>query len=207
MTKFIKSFRYKLNAFIAIPLLVANLPVSFMGQSAIVPSVTEALQNSIFDSSEEVSVDAELQEQADKIDAYFAQWNLPLTGYGYFFAETAKKYDLDPFLLPAIAMRETTGGKNLCKTLPEDEKWNPYGWGSCKIGFSSFEEAIDTVGMNLAGQNPNTAFAYADKDVKGILQSYNPPSVVPTYAYEVMDIMDTIATVDTTSHKREIAMK
>jgi hypothetical protein len=172
------------RAFIALPLLLANLPLSLMGGS-LIPSVSEALNLNIV---EEVSLEEiALQEQADSIDAYFGKWNLPLTGYGMVFAKTALKYDLDPFLLPAIAMRETTGGKFTCGGL------NAFGYGSCKIFFATFDESIEAVGKAISGNHPKIAYAYEGKDVKGILETYNPPSVVPTYAKEVMSIMDKIS--------------
>ena len=61
-----------------------------------------------------------------------------------------------------------------------------------KIGFSSINEAIETVGRNLGGNNPNTDHHYADKTVKEILQKYNPPSIVPNYAEKVIRIMNKI---------------
>ena len=46
--------------------------------------------------------------------------------------------------------------------------------------------------MNLAGKNPNTAQYYADKDIRGILESYNPPHIVADYADKVMRQMEII---------------
>ncbi len=192
MTKITKLFSNKMHAFIALPLLVANLPLSLMGQTTFVPSVAEALKMNINGPSEEVMIENELQEQADKIDAYFGKWSLPLTGYGMVFAKTAEKYGLDPFLLPAIAMRETTGGKFTCGGD------NPFGYGSCKIYFDTFDEAINAVGKAISGNHPKIAYAYEGKDVRGILETYNPPSVVPTYASEVMSIMDKISSIEET---------
>jgi hypothetical protein len=172
------------RAFIALPLLLANLPLSLIGGSFL-PSVSEALNFNIVEkvSLEEIA----LLKQAESIDAYFGKWNLPLTGYGMVFAKVALKYDLDPFLLPAIAMRETTGGKFTCGGL------NAFGYGSCTIFFDTFEESIEAVGKAISGNHPRIAYAYEGKDVKGILETYNPPSVVPTYAKEVMSIMDKIS--------------
>ncbi len=97
----------------------------------------------------------------------------------------AEKYGIDPLLLAGLAMRETTGGKFACHN-------NPFGWGSCKIKFQSFEEAIYMVAMNLGGHNERTARYYKGKSVKAILQTYNPPSIVANYANEVMGIMKKI---------------
>lgn len=133
-----------------------------------------------------------LKIQAKAIDAYFALYDMPLFGMGRKMAEEAENNDLDWRLLPAIAMRESTGGKFECKKVGH----NPFGWGSCKIGFISIEEAIETVARNLGGNNPNTAHHYAGKTTKQILQKYNPPSVVPRYAEQVMSIMNKIGPED-----------
>lgn len=130
--------------------------------------------------------------KADAIDAYFAKRDMPLEGAGRKMIEEAEQNDLDWRLLPAIAVRESTGGKNDCKKV----KNNAFGWGSCKIGFKSNEEAIEVVAKNLGGNNPNTAKHYDNKTVKQILRAYNPPSVVPKYAEQVMSIMNDIGDAD-----------
>jgi hypothetical protein len=107
-------------------------------------------------------------------------------------AEEADKNDLDWRMLPAIAVRESTGGKFDCKRVSN----NPFGWGSCKIGFKSNEEAIEVVAKNLGGNNPNTARHYDNKTLKQILRAYNPPSVVPRYAEQVISIMNDIGPED-----------
>jgi len=129
-----------------------------------------------------------LKARAEAIDAYFAERDMPLKGMGKKMVEEALKNDLDWRLLPAIAVRESTGGKFECKKVPN----NPFGWGSCKIGFKSNEQAIETVARNLGGNNPNTARHYDEKTVIEILRAYNPPSVVPRYAEQVIAIMDII---------------
>ena len=129
-----------------------------------------------------------LKAKAEAIDAYFAEHNMPLAGTGMKMAKEADTNDIDWRLLPAIAVRESTGGKFDCKKVEN----NPFGWGSCKIGFKSNEEAIETVAKNLGGNNPNTAHHYDNKTIKQILRAYNPPSIVPRYAEQVMSIMKNI---------------
>ena len=129
-----------------------------------------------------------LQVKADAIDSYFGKRNMPLEGTGAKMVEVAELHNLDWRLIPAIAVRESTGGKHQCKKVG----FNPFGWASCKIGFKSYDHAIETIATNLAGKNPNTEYHYADKDTKEILQAYNPPSIVLRYAEQVMSIMDTI---------------
>ena len=134
----------------------------------------------------------ELKSKAEAIDAYFESRNMPLVGTGMKMVEEAKKNNLDWRLIPAIAVRESTGGKNECKKVPN----NPFGWGSCKIGFKSNEEAIEVVAKNLGGNNPNTSRHYDNKNVREILRSYNPPHIVPRYAEQVISIMNAIGKED-----------
>jgi hypothetical protein len=133
-----------------------------------------------------------LKLEAVAIDAYFDKYDMPLSGTGLTMAKEADKNGLDWRLLAAIAVRESTGGKFDCKKVDN----NPFGWGSCKIGFKSIEDAIATVAKNLGGNNPNTAHHYDNKSTMQILRAYNPPSVVPKYAEQVISIMNAIGNED-----------
>ncbi len=137
----------------------------------------------------------DLKAKAEAIDSYFKSHDMPLEGSGLKMVQEAKNNDLDWRLLPAIAVRESTGGKFDCKKVEN----NPFGWGSCKIGFDSLDDAIETVARNLGGNNPNTEKHYADKTTKQILRAYNPPSIVPRYAEQVMKIMSDIGPEDMTT--------
>ncbi|HEY8191647.1 MAG TPA: hypothetical protein VIG74_04420 [Alphaproteobacteria bacterium] len=108
---------------------------------------------------------------------------MPLEGQGELLAVVARENGLDWRLLPAIAIRESTGGKQACG-------YNPFGWNSCRgeAGqFDSWEDAIRTVGKALGSGR-----YYAGKTVTQKLQTYNPPSIVPDYAMEVIRIMEDI---------------
>jgi len=126
--------------------------------------------------------------KASLIDAYFRSRSMPLSGLGMKMVEEAEKNELDWRLLPAIAARESTGGKYACKKVAH----NPFGWNSCKTGFDSNEHAIEIVAKNLGGNNPKTKKHYAEKDTQQILKAYNPPHIVANYASQVMRIMNTI---------------
>jgi len=132
--------------------------------------------------------------EADAIDAYFKANDMPLLGTGMKMVLEAEKNGIDWRLLPAIAVRESSGGKNDCNKVSN----NPFGWNSCKVGFNSIDEAIETVALNLGGNNPITARHYDNKTVKQILQAYNPPYIVPKYAEQVMAIMKNIGAEDMT---------
>ena len=107
---------------------------------------------------------------------------MPLEGFGDKFAEAADRCDMDWRLLPGIAVRESSGGKQACGN-------NPFGWASCRADFESVEKAIEIVGANLCGFNPRTAGYYGGKTTLQKLQSYN-GSVNPNYPAEVIAIMD-----------------
>jgi hypothetical protein len=136
----------------------------------------------------------DLKAKAEAIDSYFKSHDMPLAGVGLKMVQEAEDNDLDWRLLPAIAVRESTGGKFDCKKVEN----NPFGWGSCKIGFDSLDEAIETVAKNLGGNNPSTSRHYDNKTTKQILRAYNPPSIVPRYAEQVMKIMSDIGPEDMT---------
>ncbi len=138
-----------------------------------------------------------LQAQADAIDAYFAKRNMPLEGTGMKMAQEAVNNGLDWRLLAAISIMESTGGKFKCKTVPN----NSFGWGSCTIGFKSNNEAIETVARNIGGNNPKTKKYYAGKDIRGILNSYNPPSIAPLYFKKVTSIMEALGSADLGANK------
>jgi hypothetical protein len=137
--------------------------------------------------SEQVTKD-KIKSEADAIDNYFTERDMPLVGTGMTMVREAYLNGLDWRLLPAIAIRESTGGKNAC----DNVAYNPFGWNSCKTGFDSYEDAITTVAENLGGNNPRTASSYDNKSIKQILQAYNPPYIAPKYANQVMAIMDVL---------------
>jgi len=122
-------------------------------------------------------------ERAGKINTYFKERSMPLYGFGTKMVIEAKEHDLDWRLLPAIAVRESSGGKQACG-------YNPFGWASCKVTFRSFNEAIEVLARNLGGDNPNTA-AYYSGSTELKLHHYN-GTVIPAYTGEVLAIMDSI---------------
>lgn len=155
------------------PFLTAMSPFAMLYQ------IGNPLQENIVDIS--VSIN---KERADKIDAYFAKRDMPLEGYGGKMIEEAEKNEIDWRLIPAIAIKESTGGKFACG-------YNPFGWGSCKIKFKSWNHAIEVVAHNLGGNNPATAQYYDGTTTKEKLHHYN-GSVVPTYTGEVLEFMNLI---------------
>lgn len=186
ITKFAQSFIFlpMLTTFISgTPFL--NL-TGAAGQTVVfVTSQTTNEEQEAFDNKQKT-----LDSEGQKIDAYFESHGAPLAGYGRKMAEAALENDLDYRLLPAIAMRESTGGIQACKRFPE----NKYGWGSCKIGLGGSDDAaIKLMAAHLGGNNPKTEHYYKNKSVKEILIKYNPPHIVERYSQEVMEIMKDIS--------------
>jgi hypothetical protein len=184
-----------LQSIVAIPMLAIAMPLSGVS----IPSLTEASNNSITNensviitqeevvSNEQAELEAGRKEKAEAIDAYFAKYDAPLAGHGMKFVLEAEKNDIDWRLLPAIAMRESTGGIHACKRVPN----SVFGYGSCKMSFNSIDESIEIVASSLGGNNPNTARHYDNKTTLLILKKYN--SVIPGYSKQVAKIMKKIS--------------
>ncbi len=186
-----------LQLFAVLPILTANVtqidiantfPVSSSDASAVVVSLNEKNGPLFIEPLDNKQV--ELEEKAKKIDKYFLDKGLPLAGYGKKFVEEAEKNNLDYTMLPAIAMIESTGYKNVCKSA--SGKYNGFGWGSCKIAFASVDEAIEKMAAHLGGNHPNTAKYYKGKDLVAILNTYNPPKYRADYVPLVTHVMQSI---------------
>jgi Mannosyl-glycoprotein endo-beta-N-acetylglucosaminidase len=191
MTKTIQKLGYKLGMtlafmpFLSMPTADTNLlPINFLGNS---------------DNNEAaITIEDIRKERALKIEKYYSDRSMPLAKHAMDFVLVAEKYGLDWTLLPSIAIRESSGGKNDCYN-------NPFGWGSCKIKYNSYKDSIEAVGKNLGGSNPRTSSYYAGKTSKEKLYYYN-GTVVPTYPDEVLSIMEKIRKTDTENYI-ELAVK
>jgi hypothetical protein len=180
-----------LQSFVAIPLFAATMPlagISAIAEQTVVISKEMSQVTAYLITPEEAKT---REEQARAIDDYFKSKDAPLAGYGKKFVEEAIKNDLDYRLLPAIAMRETTGGKFTCKN-PKAQN-NSFGWGSCKMGFKSVDHSIEHIAMTLGGDNPRARVYKAGMTITQILNRYNPESIMPGYANQVKDIMNAIS--------------
>lgn len=93
---------------------------------------------------EKTTKDLEIKRKTIIIKNVLERYNSPLVDSASDFVKTCFKYDLDCYLLPSIAGLESTFGKFI---LPSS--YNPFGWGGGYIIFSSWSEAIDTVGRGL----------------------------------------------------------
>lgn len=181
----------KLQNTLLVSAFIPILALSTLGLNIV--SDSSSTSNNVIESKEtktdQDSGNVIRQERADKINAYFQSKSTPLAGHGMQFVLVAEKYGLPYNLLPAIAMRESTGGKFSYNN-------NPFGWGSAKIKFSNFDDAIETVGKNLGGANSKTSSYYSTPSLRKKLWYYN-GSVIKGYEDQVMGIMDTIDSTDT----------
>ena len=177
-----------LQSLVLIPLLATTMSV---GGSVPVTDTTNTL---IFNLPSIVSASKELTPEekerkliAAKIDKYFADRNMPLEGYGSKFVLEAVKNGIDPTLLAAISVRESTGGIHACKKAD----FSVFGWGGCKISFESIDSAIEIVSAHLGGNNERTDHWYDNKTTYQILRTYN--TVIKRYPEQVIDIMKNIS--------------
>ena len=141
-----------------------------------------------------------IDDRGAKIDAYFAQWDLPLAGYGDEMVAASDKYGIDWRILPALAMLETTGGKNLCEnTRGGMINKNAFGFGGCSLYFSTFEQAFDAVAKTISGNGEKTSHLYKDKSIEEILEVYNPketPGITKNYHGKAIKVMNDIESMD-----------
>lgn len=145
-----------------------------IAQTTLFVSTTDEVTNQDQDSVEDIA-------KAQRLDDYFTKRDMPLSGYGIEFVRAANKYNVDWRLVAAIGVRESSGGKHMMNN-------NPFGWGSAKIKFANFSEAIDEVTSNLGGFDPDTEQYYKNTDTKKKLWYYN-GTVMRSYPAEVMNIM------------------
>ena len=191
-----------MESFVLMPLATMSLPFGGLPTAALdLAKTSEITPQAVL--SQKLNIEAsktDASNQADELEAltvtakaaaiddYFRSKGMPLAGTGRKMVEEANKYGLDWRLLPAIAVRESTGGKFACKSVTNSF----FGYGSCKINFKSKDHAIEVVAQSISGNKPSTAHHYAGKSTIEILEAYNPRTVVAHYPEQVMKIMDTI---------------
>jgi hypothetical protein len=116
--------------------------------------------------------------RADTLKTFFEKQDCPAQHYIEEFLDAADRYELDWRLLPSLAYIESTGGKAARNN-------NLFGWDSGRAQFSSPTAGIHEVGYRLTHSS-----LYKDKDLDGLLATYNPDA---EYAGKVKAIMQQIA--------------
>lgn len=104
--------------------------------------------------------------------SFFSKADCPARHYAEVFLAAADRYNLDWRLLPSISYVESTGGKSAKNN-------NLFGWGTAS--FSTPTASIHAVGYRLA----NSAL-YRDKDLDGVLSTYNRNADYPQLVKSVM---------------------
>ncbi len=108
------------------------------------------------------------------IEAVFERYGSPLADEGDSFISACIKYDLDCYLLPAIASVESGFGRRYIRS-----NNNPFGWGGGYIKFSSLSQAIDTVAKTLRQK-------YINRGAKTIPQIGRIYAADPNWAAKVL---------------------
>lgn len=106
------------------------------------------------------------------VESFFKDHQSILNNFAQTFISVADFYHLDFRLLPAITMQESNGAKKF----PENS-YNPFGYGiygSKKVHFDSFEDAIETVGKALREDYLNEGLHTPEQ----IMTKYTPPSLL-----------------------------
>jgi hypothetical protein len=111
------------------------------------------------------------------LKTYLSSRNSPLEPLTADFIAAADRNSLDWRLLPAIATLESGAGKRYRNN-------NVFGWDSCRVRFPSVRNGIHHVADRLANSR-----LYRDKDVDGILRTYNPYA---SYPGRIKNIMRTL---------------
>lgn len=115
------------------------------------------------------------------LKAFFDRYDCPVSDLAGEFLIAADQNDLDWRLLPSISLIESGGGKEMAHN-------NLLGWGSNSRSFPSVRAAIHAVASRLAKSK-----LYKDKDLDGILSTYNPR---PEYSQKVKFLMSRLGSAD-----------
>lgn len=89
--------------------------------------------------------------RVQSVQNFLASYNSPLLPYAQLIVDKADQYGIDYKWLPAIAAQES----GLCKKMVPSAPFNCWGFGiydKKRTGFSSFEEAIDTITRYFANK-------------------------------------------------------
>lgn len=100
------------------------------------PKISNVLQSSV--ESEEAT------DEILRIQKFLEKTRSPLAKNAVDFYKASKKFNFDPYLLPAIAGVESSFGQAL---IPES--YNPFGWNNGKYYFKNFNDSIFTVAQSL----------------------------------------------------------
>ena len=118
------------------------------------------------------------------INKYLTRYDSPLAGMGEYIVKVSDHFDLDPYLVIAIAQQES----NLGKITPPDCH-NAWGWGIHSAGtlcFDSWEQGITTFSEGLSSKY----LAYGLHTPEEIMTKYNATSPGGAWAKGVNQFLD-----------------
>lgn len=122
------------------------------------------------------------------INKYLSHYDSPMAGMGDYIVKIGDRFNLDPYLVVAIAQQES----NLGKLMPKNCH-NAWGWGIHSAGtlcFDSWEEGINTFVSGLAEKY----LAYGLKTPEEIMTKYNATSPGGAWANGVNQFLDELQT-------------
>ena len=122
------------------------------------------------------------------IDKYLSHYNSPMAGMGDYIVKVSDRFELDPYLVVAIAQQES----NLGKLMPPDCH-NAWGWGIHSAGtlcFDSWNEGINTFVSGLAEKY----LAYGLRTPEEIMTKYNATSPGGAWAKGVNQFLEELQT-------------
>lgn len=118
------------------------------------------------------------------INRYLAHYNSPMSGMGDYIVKVSDRFEVDPYLIVAIAQQES----NLGKLMPPDCH-NAWGWGIHSAGtlcFDSWNEGINTFVSGLSEKY----LAYGLRTPEEIMTKYNATSPGGAWAKGVNQFLE-----------------
>lgn len=118
------------------------------------------------------------------IERYLSHYNSPMAGLGDYIVKISDRFNLDPYLVVAIAQQES----NLGKLMPPSCH-NAWGWGIHSAGtlcFDTWEEGINTFVSGLSEKY----LAYGLHTPEEIMTKYNATSPGGAWAKGVNQFLD-----------------
>lgn len=122
------------------------------------------------------------------INKYLARYDSPMVGMGDYIVKVSDRFELDPYLVVAIAQQES----NLGKLMPPG-CYNAWGWGIHSAGtlcFDSWNEGINTFVSGLAEKY----LAYGLRTPEEIMTKYNATSPGGAWAKGVNQFLGELQT-------------
>ena len=129
------------------------------------------------DPSNIIAISLQPDVRVVRLRAFFLENKYPIEDLADDFIAAADMHSLDWRLLPSISIVESSGGKRYLNN-------NIFGWDSCRVGFPSIRIGIYHVANRLSNSK-----LYKNKDLNGILRTYNPYETYPGRVVRIMTML------------------